>query len=298
MSCRCFQRLQWLIEIISDFQPITLKEIQSKWDTASLNYDAKPYARRTFIDHVNEIEQTLGICIKCNNHHEYYIDRKESSLTTDWIIDSFSINNTLNNAKEIEKRIILEDVPSGRVWLIRIMQAMKNNYCLKITHQSFKKDYATTRTMRPYFIQSHHRRWYLYAVNKEDGKMLTLAFDRITDITILNQTFKFPKNYDPENYLAKGYGASIYEEIKPERIHVKATAYEANFMRTLPMHESQKEIETTNEYSIFEFYVPPVNEFIYDILHRGESVEIVSPPHVRKKLTEIVNNLAKLYKKP
>lgn len=297
MSSIQIQRLQWLIQTISDFEPITLKEIQDKWDDCSLNYDDKPYARRTFIDHIDAINEAYGISIRCNNYHEYYIDKEESNPTTDWIVDSFSINNTLNEAKALKDRIMLEDVPSGRTWLTLILRAMKNNNCLEITHQSFKKKSATTRIMQPYFMQSHNRRWYLYAKDEESGKMLTLALDRMSNVEMLGTTFKLPKNYNPEDYLAKGYGASIYEEIKPETIRVKTTAYAANFMRTLPLHESQREVEQNDENSIFEFYLPPVNEFYYDILHRGESVEILSPAPVRKKFMTIVNNLTKVYSK-
>ena len=297
MSSVQIKRLQWLIQTISDYEPITLKEIKDKWDVCSLNYDDKPYARRTFYDHIDAIHEAYGISIRCNNYDEYYIDKEESNPTTDWIVDSFSINNTLNEAKALKNRIMLEDVPSGRTWLTLILRAMMNNNCLEITHQSFKKDSPTTRTMQPYFMQSHNCRWYLYAVDEKSGKMLTLALDRMSNVEMLSKTFKLPRNYKPEEYLAKGYGASIYEEVKPETIQVKTTAYAANFMRTLPLHESQREIEQNDIYSIFEFFLPPVNEFYYDILHRGESVEILSPEPVRKKFAEIVGNLAKLYKK-
>lgn len=297
MSSVQIQRLQWLIEVISDYEPITLKEIQNKWDVSSLNYDFKPYPRRTFIDHVEAISNAFGISIKCNGYNEYYIDKEESNPTTDWIVDSFSINNTLNEAKALKNRIKLEDVPSGRTWLTLILRAMMNNNCLEITHQSFKKEQATTRIMQPYFMQSHNRRWYLYAVDDSNGKMFTLALDRMSNVEMLSTTFKLPKNYNPEDYLAKGYGASIYEEMQPETIRLKATAYAANFLRTLPMHESQEEVEKNDDYSIFEFYLPPVNEFLYDVLHRGESVEIISPESVRLKFKAIVNNLSKRYEK-
>lgn len=296
MSSVQIQRLQWLIEVISHYEPITLKEIQKKWETCSLNYDDKPYPRRTFVDHVEAIYNAFGINICCNTYNEYYIDKDESNPTSGWIVDSFSINNMLNEAKTMKNRIILEEVPSGRTWLTLILRAMKNNNCLEITHRSFKKDSATTRIMQPYFIQAHNRRWYLYAVNEENGKMLTLALDRMSKVEMLSKTFKLPKNYNPEDYLSKGYGVSIYEEVSPELIKVKTTSYAANFLRSLPMHESQREIEQNEEYSIFEFYLPPVYEFYYDILHRGESVEILSPEIVRRKFSEIVFNVSKLYK--
>ena len=76
MSSVQIQRLQWLMEVISDYEPITFKEIQGKWDKCSLNCDCKPYAERTFRDHLKDIYDSFGISIKCNNYNEYYIDRE------------------------------------------------------------------------------------------------------------------------------------------------------------------------------------------------------------------------------
>ena len=83
MSARKFQRLFWLERTITDFEPITLKEIQEKWETCPYNYDCKPYATRTFHDHIDDIFDLLDVRIRCNNRNEYYIDKEDKhSLST------------------------------------------------------------------------------------------------------------------------------------------------------------------------------------------------------------------------
>lgn len=295
MSSVHVQRLQWLLETIDTNEPITLKEISDKWEISPLNEIGEKYARRTFHDHIKAISDAFDITIKCNNYHQYYIDREESNPTADWLMDSFSISTMTNEAKNLKSLIVWEDVPSGRKWLATIMRAMKQKQCLRITHQSFKKTVPTTRDMEPYFIQMHNRRWYVYALNKETQKIFTLSLDRIIDIEMLEEKFKLPKNYNPKKYLAKGYGVSIYEDIAPETIQIKATNYSAKYLRSLPLHESQKEIETNDEYSIFQLKVPAVDEFFLDVLHQGDTIEIISPQHIRTQFAEIVMKLAKRY---
>ncbi len=295
MSARQQQKLLWLLETIDNNGPITLKEIKDKWEYSEL-FDGKSLATRTFHDNLDDIFDLYGVCIKCNGFNEYYIDDEESNRTSRWIIDSLAISTAINQAKELKDRIMLEDVPSGRKWLTLLLKALKSGCRAEITHKSFRKDEPTTRIMEPYFLQVHFKRWYLYARNCADGKILTLSLDRICDINLLGETFRYPAGFSPDDFLSMGYGASIYDDIKPETIRVKATAYASNFLRSLPLHSSQVEVESNNEYSVFEYCLPPVNEFFYDILHRGESVEIIYPESVRKKFVEIVGKLADRYK--
>lgn len=172
MSARQQQKLLWLLETIDNNGPITLKEIKDKWEYSEL-FDGKSLATRTFHDNLDDIFDLYGVCIKCNGFNEYYIDDEESNRTSRWIIDSLAISTAINQAKELKDRIMLEDVPSGRKWLTLLLKALKSGCRAEITHKSFRKDEPTTRIMEPYFLQVHFKRWYLYARNCADGKILT-----------------------------------------------------------------------------------------------------------------------------
>ncbi len=118
MSSVQIQRLQWLMEVISDYEPITFKEIQGKWDKCSLNCDCKPYAERTFRDHLKDIYDSFGISIKCNNYNEYYIDREESHSTTGWPRRSSSnAKSRAKNLKTIREKLQLRQAKMNETFV-------------------------------------------------------------------------------------------------------------------------------------------------------------------------------------
>ena len=62
-----------------------------------------------------------------------------------------------------------------------------------------------------------------------------------------------------------------------------------NYLRDLPLHESQKEAERTEEYSIFEFHLCPTFDFLKEILRNGEDVEIIEPLWLRNEMAGKIN---------
>ena len=80
-----------------------------------------------------------------------------------------------------------------------------------------------------------------------------------------------------------------------ERIKVKMSAYDANYMRTLPIHGSLFELERNDEYSIFGFYVAQTYDFIQELRKFGSTLEVLEPAHLRDEFKEKSENLAKMY---
>lgn len=62
-----------------------------------------------------------------------------------------------------------------------------------------------------------------------------------------------------------------------------------HYLRDLPLHESQKEAERTEEYSIFEFHLRPTFDFLKEILWNGEEVEIIEPLWLRNEMAGKIN---------
>lgn len=287
--------LIWLI-ITLDKCALTFQEISDKWEFCSLNEKGTKLARRTFYDHIEDIKDVYNIKI-VNENGRYKIDKETSTPVLAWLTEGFLVTNAIENSKSLQSRIVIDNVPSEKIWLSTVLQAMKDGNKIKVIHKSFKNEQATERIMEPYFVKIHKLRWYLFAKNVADNQILTLALDRIEKIEIIMEKFTYPKNFFPEEHLSNGYGVSIYDSIQPQIIKIKVDSYNANFFRSLPMHSSQKEIERTNEYSIFSFFVAPVKEFLYDLLRQGKGVEILSPESVRTEFIKIVNEILNPYKK-
>ena len=66
--------------------------------------------------------------------------------------------------------------------------------------------------------------------------------------------------------------------------------------RWYPLHESQEEIETAAEYSVFTYYVRPSFDFFQRVLWMREKVEIIAPDDVRTEMAKIVGQLSEMYR--
>ena len=67
----------------------------------------------------------------------------------------------------------------------------------------------------------------------------------------MDAKFVYPKDFDPEAYFADYFGIMI-ENKKLETIRIKVYGMHVQYIRALPLHRSQCEIETTVDYSIFD----------------------------------------------
>ena len=114
--------------------------------------------------------------------------------------------------------------------------------------------------------------------------------------TATDKTFKMPKDFKASKFFANQFGVDR-RITEAERIKVKMSAYDANYMRTLPIHGSQFELERNDEYSIFGFYVAPTYDFIQELRKFGSTLEVLEPAHLREEFKEESENLAKMYEK-
>ena len=78
-------------------------------------------------------------------------------------------------------------------------------------------------------------------------------------------------------------------------IVVRVARKGVSYLRTLPLHKSQKEINTTSEYSDFQFHLAPNFEFMQEILGRGDEAEVLSPQPLRDQFAHKIAKLNKRY---
>lgn len=77
---------------------------------------------------------------------------------------------------------------------------------------------------------------------------------------------------------------------------MKADAQQRNYLRAQPLHESQEEVETVADYSVFTYYVRPSFDFFQRVLWMREKVEILGPDDVRAEMAKIVGQMAAMYR--
>ena len=300
MSKNLINKYVWLVETLYKAKKISLKEINRKWSETELS-EGEELPRRTFNNWKNAAEDMFGLVIMCDkSDNRYYIENRDElgeGGFQRWLLNTMSVNNTLLENKSLSERILLENIPSGQVFLATVMEAMKKNRQLEITYKGYWSDREHSFPVAPYCVKLFRQRWYLLGNSVYEDKIRIYALDRVIEVNLLDEAFKYPKKFDPENYFRECFGIIHDDECPLETVKLMVSSEQANYLRSLPMHHSQEEIECHEDYSIFTLYLRPTFDFQQEILWNGDAVEVLEPLWLREEIAEKVKAMMSKYAK-
>lgn len=320
MAANIFGRYVWLIEQLRHYQRLTYEEINNHWRRSGLSYgDGDDLPLRTFHNHRKAIFDIFEIEIACDKKggYKYYIDNLEE-LESDnlriWLIDSYTAMDQIQADKKLKGRIIFENVPSGHKWLNVITDAMRSNQVLHIAYRGFGKPEARDFDIEPYCLKVVKRRWYVLArnpyyselnrkKNKEKGGgrpenvYMIYALDRILDCRTTNVTFHMEEDFNINEYF-RGCCGIIHSDEEPIKVVIKAYRGGPDYLRTLPLHESQRELVDIkdDEATYFELEVCPTYDLYQALLEQADQIEVVEPESVRRQMRNFAKNIMSYYK--
>ncbi len=300
MKANPIKRYFWLTDTIYRYGPISFAEVAKRWEQSVL-YDNKPLPIRTFHNHREAVEELFYIRIVCDERTNKYYIAEQGELAknglSSWLLNAFSISNVLSEAQSLGSRVQVEDIPSAQHHLTELLAAMRENRRVKVVYQPFVAEAPFELVLQPLFVKLYDRRWYLYANKPSDEKIKLYALDRMHALEVQEERLVFPTNFDPEAYTRNAFGVAIYDEIAPCTIRIRVRGELAAYLRTLPLHHSQREIETTNRYADFEYFVAPTQEFYLKLMSYGWQIEVLSPERVRTFMHFRIMKAATIYDK-
>ena len=144
MVTELINKYVWLIRTISKagMSGLSLEDIQSKWE----NRWGTSYARRSFCNHRDAIEDVFGIKIECDrSRNRYFIrysdDVEDQADGTAWLVNTFTVNSLLELGRErLSGRVSVENIPSGQKYLTDLMAAMLDNSQVRIEYRKYSSD--------------------------------------------------------------------------------------------------------------------------------------------------------------
>ena len=275
MTKDLFDKYIWLVDTIYRAGKITFEEINERWLRSRLS-EGEDIPLRTFHNWRIAIEQVFDININCNRKGGYY----------------YYIENA-DDMHHLKRRILFEEIPSGRKYLTPVIEAMRDGLEIELYYQSYWYEEPSTYTLQPYCIKVFRQRWYVIGFCKERNNIRIFSLDRIQQLTTLDTKFVYPKDFDPEAYFTDYFGIMI-ENKKLETIRIKVYGM---YIRSLPLHHSQCEIKTTEDYSIFEYRMKPTLDFRQELFSRGADVEVLAHLSFREEMIQSVNKMSLLYNK-
>ena len=307
MAKNYFNRYVWLIDTIQKHGYITFSDISDLWEVSSLNEEGTYLPERTFFNHREAIKDIFGIDIKFDKALGYYLacDDLDAEGIRSWLLTSLSVNNLISESSELRDRILFENIPSGRQFLSTAIDAMKESKVLEMTYQKFGSE-PTTFEVAPYCVKIYKQRWYMVGLpEKKEGEqnrrfslddLRIYALDRVKCLQQTRKDFKMSKKFDAAEYFASYFGIVHDGRYAPTKVVLRVNDRQRNYFREVPLHHSQKEIETGPEWSIFEYFLAPTWDFERDLMQYTSQVEVLEPAELRDMMIEHAWMMLHLYK--
>ena len=313
-----FHQYIWIINTLRAYGQLTFEELCQKWREEQVT-DGNPLQRPSFNRHRDAILDMFGIVIDCDKRtYKYYISNKEV-LSDDsierWLFSTLTVHGMLADSAAVKERLVLESAPCGEQYLDIIIRAIRTNHRLLIGYKKFQAE-GYEKVVCPYALKLFHQRWYLLALRSaaldqrslatsgtqeersqgenNENQMRIYALDRMTMVGMTDDVFVMPADFSPQAYFAEYFGV-LTNDTPLAHVIVRAHKWMPNYLRTLPLHHSQRELESTPDYTDFSFDIRPTSDFLGELLRHSEGIEVLQPPDLREKMRQMIAEMLKKY---
>ena len=289
-----------MVNTIYRAKRISLAEINDKWQRTEMS-EGMSLSRTTFNRHKDAIEDIFGIYIDCDRKdgYRYYIGNEEvlhENSVQNWMLSTLTVNNLISESMSIQNRIVLENIPSEGEHLEQVIHAMKENKRITIRYKRYQSPEARTFLLSPYCIKLFRQRWYLLG-QFDDGGFAMFSFDRMEEVAITDETFKMDGDFDASEFFGECYGVVIGDGSQPVRIVLRAFGMERFYLRDLPLHHTQKELQCDEkqDFADFELVVRPTTDFKGQLLSRGAWLKVLEPQWLADEMRQWHEDSARIY---
>ena len=291
----------WVVKTIHHAGRITLKELNEKWRANVDLSRGEDFPRQTFDRWKSGILDLFGILIDCEQrggYHYYIANPKELSegKLRIWLLNTYGTAETLSSNLSIHDRILTENIPSSQDHLSTVLEAMKSNNMLHITFKAFTMKEPKRFLVEPYCVKMSAQRWYMLARNTEHKNLRLYSLDRIEAVEISNTRFVLPNDFNAKDYFAEFFGIVLDESVPLQTIILRADKYHQNYMRTLPLHPTQREIFACDDYADFELKLRPTYDFYMKLMSFGNMIKVLEPKTLQEEICKWLENTIEMYR--
>jgi predicted DNA-binding transcriptional regulator YafY len=163
-----------------------------------------------------------------------------------------------------------------------IFDAIVNRQCLLIHYKPFTQEALAPFHFHPYYLKEYNSRWFAFGLNQEmNVKTWNIPLDRIQHAKSTNTPYIY-HDIDWDEYFYDIIGVSRPFDSEPVQVKLWISQLLTPYVRTKPLHPSQKSLkEFENGYET-SITVIINNELISLILSNGENIKVLSPDELKE----------------
>lgn len=289
----------YLIDLLSRRGSMSLKEINEHYCYSSI-YDGE-IQPRTFARYKDFIAENFPCCIEYNaSIREYYLERSrmfgDDETLYNYLLSAYHIEGMTELVVKHRDKVRLMDAPTGVENVQVILEAIDKGRGITCNYYAFNKKTKKSQLLIPYFLKTWEQRWYLVAEpdNHHHGQSV-FALERMEDIRLTEKRMKPSCDITIDEYFNGSFGINHSDNQQPVKMLLKVYKAQVEYVKALPIHESQVEVEEQEDYSIFEYRIVPCYNLYQQLLWHREKLEVLEPMSMRDEIKKIIGEMARLY---
>jgi predicted DNA-binding transcriptional regulator YafY len=145
----------------------------------------------------------------------------------------------------------------------------------------------------PYHLFDYMGTWHLIAHCHMRKSVRDFALGRITDVTILNETFNKLPDFNMKDFFGSSFG--IYKGKSTKEVTLRFSPLKSRWIRDQVWHKNQKVKFLEDGSMELTFPVADFSEIKMEILKHGDMVEVVKPKSLRELIKAEAQSIAKIY---
>ena len=188
--------------------------------------------------------------------------------------------------KSSEKKVIeFEQNPYllGLEHISKLYNSIINKQTLLITYQSFQAKESKEMSFTPHYLKQYNNRWFVFGWADNFDPITTLALDRIKEIQSDSHEY-LDTDVDFEEHFEDVVGVSISMDTKLEAILIRVDGSLFPYIKSKPIHGSQKIKEEHKDYAIIELNLIPNYELETLLLSHGEKLTVLEPISLAQRI--------------
>lgn len=207
------------------------------------------------------------------------------------MMESYEIYNSLQITHDLETIIYLEDrKPHGTENLYGIIHAIKQRLRIQFDYEGFWEDSPKSydRIVEPYALKEYRYRWYVVSKDTKDSAIKSFALDRMSNFNLTPARFERDKGFNIDDYYQYSFGMENTFGKVPERIVLSFDAHQGKYVKTSPLHKSQVILKDDDNRVVVELKLCVTHELLMELLSFGDSVTILKPKSLEKRIRVIL----------
>ena len=286
----------YIINLLERKGPLSLEEINYHFSFSTL-YDGE-IPPRTFVRYKEFIYENFPCQVEYDRKLGKYrlVQEGAEDSLYEYLLSAYHIQGLSELALKHHDKVHLNEAPTGIENVQLVLEAIDRKKGIECDYSSFSNRTVKHLTIIPYFLKTWEQRWYLVAEpdNPHHGQTV-FALERMDNLKLTEKQMLPHSDITVQEYFDGSFGVNHADDQVPETVRIKVYGTQVDYVRALPIHESQHELETTDDWAIFEYRIVPCYNFYQQLLWHREKLEVLAPAHMRKEMKEIVTRISEQY---